>query len=163
MPPGNGSQIRFPYRPPTEYDFTLEFTANPAKFGVHQLLTHGDVAIDSALSGTGDDEHVCRLMSMAKSASAKGTVPFALRDGHRYVTRIEVRNSEVRGYVDDELKISLKTDYRDFEPAALYLRGDRTRLGLAQWWNTLIVYRAEVVEVTGRGTVLTDSPREAGR
>ena len=54
------------------------------------------------------------LWPMAKASAGKGTVPFTMKSGHRYVTRIEFRKTEIRGYIDGELKIAMKTDYRDF-------------------------------------------------
>ena len=92
------ARISFPYRPPLEYDYTVEFTlthgSNPWG-NIAQLVSHGDVPFTwSTNAGTG---HYCRLEDInGHSVIGNPTLtPYEFVGGQRYTSIVRVRNDRV--------------------------------------------------------------------
>ena len=99
------ARINFPYRPPLEYDYTVEFTltsgANPWG-NIAQLSSHGDVPFAwSTNAGTG---HYCRLEDInGHSVIGNPTkVYYPFVGGHRYTSIVRVRNDRVICEIDGQ-------------------------------------------------------------
>ncbi|GMV79844.1 MAG: hypothetical protein AMXMBFR7_10280 [Planctomycetota bacterium] len=65
--------------------------------------------------------------------------------GRRMVARVEVRNSEVRGYLDQRLLCTWHVNAQDHRPAMeIFSLGDRSKIGVGTHQTKVIVHRAAV-------------------
>ena len=150
--------IEIPYRPPEEYDYRVEFT--PAKHGnVGALhLVKGDHAFTFNFFGAGGALFGFECVNgetMQNNATSKRMVP--VEAGKRYVVLVEVRNNEVRAFLNTCFVTSWKTDYSDLQISERWKLRDATRLGLG-CQSHVEFHSVRVREVTGKGTYLRTPP-----
>jgi hypothetical protein len=75
-----------------------------------------------------------------------------MKQGRRYVSKVEVRNNGVRAFLDGKLVATWQTDYADMDlPRNWELRGSGL-LGIGAQADRIMFHRIEVREVTGKGT-----------
>jgi serine/threonine protein kinase len=144
--------LEIPYRPPEEYDFRVEFA----------LLRKGCAGIQcmskAGHSFTWNCFHAGGALfgfeavdekPLPENSTAISVEPPEL--GRRYVSLVEVRNGEVRGFLDGRLISFCKTDYANLKAGVPWRLRDATLLGLGCQLRTAF-YSVSVREVTGKGT-----------
>jgi hypothetical protein len=145
--------IEIPYRPPQEYNLRVEFT---------RLWGNGDISV--ALSKEGRSFQWCASVdgklfgfNMVGGRPLQES-PFAVRldkavhNGHRQVALIQVRQRELKAFLEDRLINELATDGSDLSMFyAIRLRDDRL-LGLSTYTVPAVFHRIEVEEISGPGT-----------
>ncbi len=146
--------LELPYRPPEEYDFRVEFA----------LLRKGGTSIQClAKAGHGFTWHCFHAGGAQfgfelvddKALADNPTVinVEAPELGRRYVSLVEVRNGEVRGFLDGRLVSFCKTDYTNLKAGPLWRLRDPSLLGLGCQLRTAY-YSISVREVTGKGVFI---------
>jgi hypothetical protein len=155
---GDASHVRFPYRPPEEYDFLIEFTSVEGHDITAQLLCKAGTRFAWYFGyGYGTESG----FGLVRGKEVEGT-PTLVRHtpvevGRRYSSLVEVRNGSVTAYLDGQLLRQYRTDYSDLSPATAWDTGDDV-LGVGSNAGTVIFHVVQVTEITGTGVVLRKKP-----
>ena len=144
--------LQFPYSPPQEYDYRVEFTRDSGAGDVSPVLSHGDRQFQFSL---GADNHLFgfnELNGRHINEQSNAYRAEQLASGRRYTTLIQVRNDGVTAYLDGQKLRELRTDYMNLEPAFIFRNCNHALLGLSANFRVRATFhRVEVTEVTGRG------------
>ena len=146
--------FQFPYRPPAEYDFAIEYSRISGGNDVIQILARGDNEFQF-VDGAGNSD-TCWFGKFAGKQWNAGeqTVPSLRRPGrHRCV--VQVRDDAARVIIDGAEVPSLSTDYTGLGPFEEYALNDRTVLGIGCWQTTVAFDAVEVVEIKGQGEIVS--------
>ena len=152
---GEGQDLlQFPYRPPEEYDYRVEFTrlsgdncillAMPKNQKPFIWVMGNGAYLFHYLKGGGD--HSNRTVVRREKA---------LENNRRYTALLQVRNDGVRSYLDGELLNDWKTDFRELIVRPWWLLRDASSVGVGTGQSKVIFHVIELVEVTGTGTEVT--------
>lgn len=152
-----GAVIEIPYQPPAEYDFTVELTRNSIANQSSLALSHAGRQFKWVL-GFGDRADFFGFDVI--NGRGVQDIPedrhpeLALIVGRRYTTKVEIRRNRLTGYLDGAKVAEEKTDYSNLSTwLEVSLRRDDL-VGLIVAFGTCTFHRAEVQEVSGRGTFL---------
>ena len=141
------ARISFPYRPPLEYDYTVEFTLTHGSDpwgNIAQLVSHGDVPFAwSTNAGTG---HYCRLEDInGHSVIDNPTLVFyPFVAGERYTSVVRVRNDRVICEINGQILVEYETDYSDLSRNPQWQMPDQLNLGLGGWTGPTTIHSATV-------------------
>lgn len=143
--------LEIPYRPPQEYDFTIEFARIRGNDGVIQMVSAAGTSFSWVMDGY---DHTFGFENV-RGAHANG-VPSSVRtaglvNGRTYVSTVQVRKNGVRALLDGKLVVEIATNYNDLSSNAT--RRDPLRLGLRTWNSETIFHSIKVTEISGVGTV----------
>lgn len=153
-----GSVIEIPYRPPEEYDFRIEFALlRKGSAGIQCVSKagHGFTWNCFHAGGTLFGFECIDEKPLPENPSAINVEPPEI--GRRYVSLVEVRSSEIRGYLDGRLIRTWKTNYANLKASTLWKLRDASLLGLGCQMRTAF-YSVRVREVTGKGAFTRPSP-----
>ena len=158
--PATGVAVaEFPYVPPDEYDFRIEFTSVRDKQVVNQFLARRDRAF-SFIHGTPSGIGTCGLEMIAGKSiteNATGIKRPAITLQKRYIWIARVRNNQVTIEVDGAEVVRWKTDYSDLSLDHVKwkqwtnARRNRALLAIGADRSEIIFHKAEVVEISGQG------------
>lgn len=146
---GWASHLRFPYVPPAEYDYIVEFTRLGGDFGMGMLLVRGGEGCRWGPPGPRDAGNATFFDEFQRTGRRHEGEPCRVRNGRRYSLKVEVRSNSMRMYLDGVHVSSASAKY----PAWNKMAPADMRLGLIGWHVTAVFHKVSVVEVTGRGTV----------
>jgi hypothetical protein len=152
---GDMSRIQFPYHPPAEYDFRIQFVRNTGDGDVSQIAVKGGHAFRWAMAAF--DNRVCGFETIDNvncwdsPTSAKKDAWFA--NGKSYVVVVKVREQSVQATIDGEPISEWKTDdaHGAVNPFPL---DDREALGVATYRSRVTFTKIEVDEISGPGEVV---------
>jgi hypothetical protein len=149
-------RIEIPYQPPEEYDFLVEFSGKSGGIGAMQMLAKGQRGFRWAcFADSGGVRTVFGFDMIGGKVihqSPTRTELMLMKQGRRYVSKVEVRNNGVRAFLDGKLVATWQTDYADMDlPRNWELRGSGL-LGIGAQADRIMFHRIEVREVTGKGT-----------
>lgn len=103
------SHVEFHVPVPEEYDFKIVFTRMTGESDVNQMLSKNDRTF---MWSMGCDSNKCmRLETFEVPEKAYVLVNPALNNGQRYTSIVQVRNSEVRIFLDGKLLVTYPTNY----------------------------------------------------
>jgi serine/threonine protein kinase len=145
------ARIEIPYEPPAEYDFRVEFTPQEAVGGGQYLTAFShDFAWDffAGPKGRACGFELVDDAPLLQNSSCVMLAPVVA--GRRYVSLVEVRRGNVRGFLDDQLVTERKTDYRDMSVPPYWKLHHDFRLGLG-CSGRITFHRAELRGIGGRG------------
>jgi len=157
------ARIGIPYRPPTEYDYRIQFTRLSGNDCAAQILSASGRQFLFVAGGFGNTVFGFELI-IGKQCDENPTAvrrPACLVNGRRYVLLTQVRSNGVKvyldgvfltGYVGGSWQMSVKGEFAIPDSAAL---------GLASWGSPVAFHAVEVLEVTGKGT-FTRTSKPAG-
>jgi hypothetical protein len=147
--------IRFPYHPPAEYDFRVEYTRQKGSLWVVQAISHDDVSLGWNMRSDGlcgfewvDGRNVDDEMNPTRVR-----LPKPQQTG-RHVSVVQVRRDSISAYVDGKLAVQYKTDWTGLHDGKDYAIGAKG-LGLMTYDTPTIFHVVEVLEVSGEGSVST--------
>jgi hypothetical protein len=151
------------YAPPEEYDFELEFTRHSGS--VVHVLAAGDHCFLHELRPVRDATAPARSgfsaidgMQLDRATEGFGDVPAPSPADERHVVIVQVRRNEVRSFLDGQEIVRWQGDLARLAlPERYRLGGAQPHLGLACRGGEVTCHRATVREVTGAGTLVTDS------
>ena len=148
---GGHAVIELPYRPADEYDYLVEFTRLGSDKDVSPALSRADHSFKWVIDGQGNR---CGFSQIDGRGVASHTGPqVVLVNGRRYAAKIEVRRGKATAYLDGQKTNELATDYSNLTMYPKTLLRDERLLGLTLHDGPVAFHRAEVVEVTGKGTL----------
>jgi hypothetical protein len=149
-------RIQFPYRPPAEYDFQIQFARQTGSDTVAMMLAAGGTNFAYAMGSWQNTvmgfTHVGGRGANANPTTVKRETIF--ENGKKYDALIKVRKTGVQAYVNNVLISEWKTDYSDMENKGGWSPADTSLLGLGTGRSPTKFYKVEVVEITGEGTVI---------
>ncbi len=144
---GSAARISFPYHPPAEYDYTVEYTlehgSNPWD-NFAQMASHGDVPFTwSTNAGTG---HYSRLEDIdGHSVIGNPTLtPFEFVAGERYTSTVRVRNDRVIAEINGQTLVDYPTDYSDLSRNGKWTMPDQLNLGIGGYGGSTTIHSATV-------------------
>lgn len=154
---GSAARLSFPYRPPLEYDYTVEFTitsgSNPWD-NIAQLVSHGDVPFEwSTNAGTG---HYSRLEDInGHSVIGNPTLTrYQFMDGGRYTSTVRVRNDRVVCEINGQVLVEWETDYSDLSRNGKWTMPDQLNIGLGGYGGPTTFHSATVTVVPEPSTLV---------
>ena len=158
---GSAARLSFPYRPPLEYDYTVEFSitsgSNPWD-NLAQLVSHGEVPFTwSTNAGTG---HSCRLEDInGHSVIGNPTMtPYqfvgSLNNGRRYTSVVRVRDDRVVCEINGATLVDYETDYSDLSRNGKWTMPDQLNIGLGGFSSGTRVYSATITVVPEPSTFI---------
>jgi hypothetical protein len=162
QPSSGHNVIEIPYRPPEEYDLRVEFTRLWGEGDVSFALSKGGrsfqwcAAVDNTLFGFNmiDKKYL-------QESPFRVKLDNAVQNGTRHVAVVQVRQHQLKAFLDDRLVNELATDGSNLSMFyATRLRDDRL-LGLSTWTVPAVFHRIEVVEISGPGTLTRPAPEGA--
>lgn len=143
--------IEIPYRPSEEYDFRVEFALlRKGGAGIQCVTKSGHGFTWNCFNAGGAQFGFECIDEKPLSENPSGINVELPEIGRRYVSLVEVRNGEVRGFLDGRLISVWKTDYTNLKAGLLWRLRDATLLGLGCQMRTAF-YSISVREVTGKG------------
>ncbi|MGD0094312.1 MAG: hypothetical protein ABSE73_30765, partial [Planctomycetota bacterium] len=148
------ARVRIPYRPPTEYDFRIQFTRLSGSDCLAQILSASGRQFAFMAGGEGNKVFGLELIAGKQCFENPTAVrrPTCLVTGRRYMLLAQVRNNGVRMYLDGVFLTGFVGEYSQMSVRDHWAVADPATLGLASWDNTVAFHAAEVLEVTGQGT-----------
>jgi len=151
--PSNCSRIRFPYRPPPEYDFHMVYDRENADWGIQLAL--------SRLGGTFGCEmpDYQNSRGMGTFAGIMDSVKYDAPEGamdHCDVC-IQVRDHHLKITINGDRCFDREMSSWDFDETPWLLVGPSGGLGVVDRDGKTSISEAEVVEVSGVGEVLSQN------
>ena len=147
--------LKFPYLPPQEYDYSVELAGTSSEWLTGIQASHNDVSFQWVAGATkGGRSH---LDSLEKSDVGKTESNYVMKENRTYHWRMEVRNTGIRVFVDNELVCSYATDFHEFSGLSVS-KEDGKKLGVSAWWNKVEIRKAEVTEYGVPGRVTRGTP-----
>lgn len=147
-------RLEFPYAPPAEYDFDLEFTVEDGQSGyVMQVLAVPKhwlgwrllppPVFGPALDGV-EPGHRPRTEGIGQLSKFK--------PGDRHRSTVEVRKGSLRAIVDGKEIASYTGDFKRLsDPTEFFKLNDTTHVGVGVMDIGLLVHKATVREISGAG------------
>jgi len=153
--PDKNPELVFPYVPPDEYDFRVEFTSASDSPFVMQALVFGQRAfhwvignyatLTCGLDPVGGKGYLDNVTTTKKVASLKA--------GQPHTSLVRIRDKSITVLVDGKVVEDFATDYADVGSQA----GNQGRLGFfIQGSGTNRLSVAEITEVSGKGMVVKE-------
>jgi len=146
------ARISFPYEPPEEYDFVIEFSVSKAPSCIAQLVCKGEVPFTWSMNA--GNPRRCRIEDIDGHSVIGNTTLrplYSFEAGKKYTLIVEVRNDRVRCLINGELIVEHKTNYSDLSRNKKWTMPEQLRLGLGTWDGPTTFYRIATREVTGKG------------
>ncbi len=149
------ARLEFPYRPPAEYDLRLSLTPRSGTLDLALLLSRPGRGFGWRLLDPNQAEAHAGLDRVAGAAmranpTAKA-VPGGVKYGQKLTVVAQVREGEVRIFLDGRLQTRWKTDGADLSmPEGIALRTPES-IGLAVAQARILLHDAELLEVKGKG------------
>ena len=150
--------LEFPYQPPEEYDFIIEFTY-AAGGEVHQFLARQGRGFSWALGAMGYKFSGFERIDGKVAHENPTRRDYRPKFNERHISRVEVRNDGLRAYLDGNLIGEWKGDYKQLDAEVdprwpFWKRRDPSRLAIGTKETPTIFHQAGVVEIRGRGKFL---------
>ncbi|MCX6910577.1 MAG: SUMF1/EgtB/PvdO family nonheme iron enzyme, partial [Verrucomicrobia bacterium] len=156
--PSNFARLQIPYQAPEEYDFRIVFSRQSGDRAIWQILMGGGRQFDWCLAGFGGEVFGFESIAGKNPSFGKVRIKQGLENGRRYTSLVSVRKDGMKAFLDGRLIIERKTDYQDMGlPKELRLRDERL-LGIGAERYSVVFYRVEVREVTGKGRFTRAAP-----
>ena len=149
-------RLQWPYQPPEEYDYEIEFTQGNGNGTVEQLLSAQSRSfawvLNSALKdGVKAGFETLDGMNLDNRKDASIMRPKLLEPGRRYRSRVEVRKRQLRAFLDDELLVEWSGDFQRLDIIPRNALRDKLHLGLAANDRGALFHKVTVREVSGVG------------
>ncbi len=150
------ARLQIPCRPPEEYDLRVVFSRQTGDDAIWHILAAGGRAFDWCLAGKNGKwmgfEAINGLNASNGLRANRIAMARNLENDRAYTSRIEVRKSGLRAFLDDRLVANWPTDYRDMSLSPPLLLRDTSALGLGAHNSATRFLRVELREVTGKST-----------
>ncbi len=150
-------RLQLPYQPPEEYDYEIEFTPTAGTQTVGQMISAQSRMFSWIINGGRTGEPMSGFeMFDARPTSSPSEVSKRmdgdLVNGRRYRSRVEVRASSLRGFLDDKEIVNWSGKLQRLTLDAPSRLRDDDHLGLRAVRETTF-HKITVREITGTGNV----------
>ena len=155
--PVDAGRVQFLYEPPEEYDFRISFTIPQEKDCIVQIGYCAGHQFDYPIGGTRNTFAGFETVDGKEGNNNQTTKKrnHWLTSGHRYTSVVKVRKSGLEAYLDGELVTRLQTDYSDMNVRGPWRLPRGNVIGIGASDQTVRFDAVEVIEITGRGKMLT--------
>lgn len=161
------SKIEFPYIPPDEYDFRVEFTMSGGSGIVTQIMPKPDATKDDPdepQGFRGAARHIVwgmwqqefGLEDYTAGDDVKKRIGRPVHYGDRLTMVVKIRKDGIKGYVNGDLAVDYKNSPDRVAGYAGWQLRDPRRLGVGTGSSTIMFHRIDVREVSGPGTKLDE-------
>ncbi|MCX5660524.1 MAG: hypothetical protein NTW19_12495 [Planctomycetota bacterium] len=153
------NSIRFPYQPPAEYDFTMEFTIGSlGKPGdMIMICAAGDSTFGWVAGGGGNNSTL--LFGAVNGVWGEGNPTLSnnlkgvFEAGHRHKMVVSVRRNELLASIDGRIVKQFPTNFKNLGfPGSLGIGAGV--LGLCIGNDAVVVHAADVDEISGPGKIM---------
>ena len=149
-------RLEFPYAPPAEYDFEIDFTVEEGNSGhVNQIIAvpgHWFMWTMLPPPAFGPDLDGIKLGTKGRTEGV-GSL-FRLKPGDRHRSVVEVRKDSVRALVDGHEIVRFTGDFKRLsDPWEFFKLRDTKHIGVGTFSDVgLLVHKATVREISGAGS-----------
>lgn len=145
-----GARIVLPVAPTEDYDFRISFTRESGQHSIGLLFTHGGRMAAFEVDAWG--QHLAGIQNVdgqdiRQNASRRENI--TLRNGQRYTLTLEVRRDRLRGLLDDQELVNLRTSGENLSLSDLWRLPQSTNLAIAAWDADTTFHAIEVRSVSG--------------
>src|ERR1043165_846372 len=144
------ARFEFPFIPPGEYDFKLDFTVLEARGDVAMILAKNGKQFVWKMGALGN--HVNAFESIGTIGDqnhTRRTYPKVFEKDKRYQAVVQVRDRWVAAYFNGKLESWHATDYTDFDFYKFWKLPHPDTLGVGVWATSIQVHSAELAEMPG--------------
>lgn len=152
----SGARIALPAAPKGDYDLRVAFTRRTGHHSIAIFFRYGRGRAAFEVDAWG--EHLAGIQNVAGRSIRENPTRrpnVQLENGRRYTMALEVRAGEIRGFLDDQLIVTLRTDGGDLALSDLWSMPNGTALGLGAWESETLFHEIELRE-PGGPTVMAD-------
>ena len=112
--------LQFPYHPPAEYDFRVEFTRTQGGDAIIMVLPKNKTRFSFVMDGFQNHSFGFERINNVTADRAPPTVrlPRGIVNGVRHTALVQVRNDSVTAWLDGSVVTTWGTDYRNMSPNA---------------------------------------------
>jgi tRNA A-37 threonylcarbamoyl transferase component Bud32 len=152
-PEGRPARIQFPYQPPDEYDVRVTLVRQKSNYCIDLVLTKSGQPFTLVVERNGifGFERI-RGADFSQNTTVR-RLDHPLLPGQAYTVRVEVRETGVKAWCDDDPVSELKT-YAGVTMNPDWALPDPFALGIGAWSGGATIRSVEVREVTGKGRSL---------
>ncbi len=153
------SRVQLRYDPPAEYDFRIEFSRDRGNDAVAMILVASGKQFAYWMGGWENTALGFEYIGNAGFGDGKTSVhaKSVFDNGKRYEALLKVRKTGVQAFIDGKLINDRKTDYADVTLSSQYPLPDTSALGVLTYRSSARFFKAQVIEITGDGTVTQGS------
>ncbi|MFO1486177.1 MAG: protein kinase [Verrucomicrobiaceae bacterium] len=151
------ARLQLPYVPPREYDFIIDFTGTRGTPDVTQILCADGRDFMWKMAGSAFGFELVDGQSF-RTNKTQTITPWKLEMGVRHTAILAVRKDGVTATVDGNKVIEFKTDFKNVGSKSEFKLNDPRLLGLGAWKCEVTFHRAEVREISGKGTLARSTP-----
>jgi len=152
------SVLQIPYQPPEEYDFKIVFTRLTGVDMIGQILVANTHQFHWTMGNKNN-----KFAGFESQEGFKGpAVPFAMENGQKYTSVVEVRRSGVKGYVDGKLLSEYRTDYFEMSLSSYWKIPNPLAIGVTSWGNNCVFHSIELIEIGTKGVNNATVPTSTG-
>ncbi|HSH95968.1 MAG TPA: serine/threonine-protein kinase [Roseimicrobium sp.] len=149
-PGGTFAVCEFPYEPPEEYDFQADFTPTAAGNNVNFHLIAGGSSFVWKINAHGRTPPIHGLdlvdgKKMTMRSDAVASSPPELQVGRRYSTKIEIRRSGLRAYIDSVLVLEWVGDYKRLSSETGAALHNPRAIGIGSYKRAVVFHRVAVL------------------
>jgi hypothetical protein len=146
----NVTQIRFPYRPPSEYDFHLVYDRENADWGIELGVCRLDHVFGCGMPDLRDVAANGNFFGLEESR-----YPAPAGAATHCDVCVQVRNDRLTIIINGEKAFDHPMATWEFGKTPGWFAGPEAfGLGLIDWWGRTTITKAEVREISGPGKVL---------
>lgn len=146
----SGARIVLPVAPTGEYDFRISFTRETGQHSIGLLFVHGGRMAAFEVDAWG--QHLAGIQNVGGQDIRQNSMRkegITLRNGQRYTLMLEVRKDRVRGLLDDQEIVNLRTNGDNLALSDLWRLPQATNLALAAWEADTTFHSVEVRSLSG--------------
>ncbi len=148
--PAAEAQLRFPYQPPAEYDYTVEYKRDDGHWGAAVVFCRPG-GIGGCVFHANGTALVFVDPPGGQPASAFQAIVQNIESG--CTARLQVRDDGLSVFVNGQRVIDRRmVDWIPAKPT--YAPADPLALGVVAFWGKMTIKSAEVTELSGAGTLL---------
>ncbi|MFO1044901.1 MAG: protein kinase [Planctomycetaceae bacterium] len=130
---------------PREYDFEVEFTRTSGEHSVALIFPAGSGDATLELDAWGKHLSGLQLINGEDLRSQQtGAATVGLKNGKRYVARVEVRELEIRAFLDDTLVTTYRGDGANLRPLEGWKLVGPSRLGVGAFNSDITVHHVRI-------------------
>jgi hypothetical protein len=143
----NAPRIEIPVtKLPKEYDFCIEFTYLDGEGLIAQIPSYSGNQFCWIMGRLGELFALESIAGMGTSNTKNPTHRKAAWQRGRHKSVVQVRENEIRAYVDDVLMAQWKTDYSDIGIFPQWKLRDSTYLGIGTYETSAIFHKIELLK-----------------
>lgn len=130
---------------PREYDFEVEFTRTSGEHSVALIFPAGDGDATFELDAWGKQLSGLQLINGEDLRSQQtGVASFGLKNGQRYTARLEVRQFEIRAFLDDTLVTTYQGDGANLRPLDGWKLPAPSQLGIGAFNADITIHHVRI-------------------